>query len=49
MEKKIEAPMPGVIVDIKVKVGDTVKDGDLVAVLEARINGNREYFLQKQE
>lgn len=33
--KKIEAPMPGVIVDIKVKVGDTVKDGDLVAVLEA--------------
>ena len=27
--------MPGVIVDIKVKVGDTVKDGDLVAVLEA--------------
>lgn len=33
--EKIEAPMPGVIVDIKVKVGDTVKDGDLVAVLEA--------------
>lgn len=27
--------MPGVIVDIKVKVGDTVKEGDLVAVLEA--------------
>lgn len=33
--EKIEAPMPGVIVDIKVKVGDTVKDGDIVAVLEA--------------
>ena len=31
----VEAPMPGTIVDIKVKVGDTVKEGDLVAVLEA--------------
>ena len=31
----VDAPMPGVIVDIKVKVGDTVKEGDLVAVLEA--------------
>ena len=31
----IDAPMPGVIVDIKVKVGDSIKDGDLVAVLEA--------------
>lgn len=31
----VTAPMPGVIVDVKVKVGDTVKEGDLVAVLEA--------------
>ena len=31
----VEAPMPGTIVDIKVKVGDTVKEGDLVAVIEA--------------
>ncbi|MGB0404748.1 MAG: biotin/lipoyl-containing protein [Fusobacterium sp.] len=31
----IEAPMPGVIVDIKVKVGDTVNEGDLVAIIEA--------------
>ena len=31
----VEAPMPGVVVDVKVKVGDTVKDGDLIAVLEA--------------
>lgn len=29
------APVPGKIVDIKVKVGDTVKEGDLVLVLEA--------------
>ena len=31
----IDTPMPGVIVDVKVKVGDTIKEGDLVAVLEA--------------
>ena len=31
----VEAPMPGTIVDIKVNVGDTVKEGDLVAVIEA--------------
>lgn len=31
----VDAPMPGVIVDVKVKVGDTVKEGDLIAVLEA--------------
>jgi biotin carboxyl carrier protein len=29
------APVPGKIVDIKVKVGDTVKEGDLVLILEA--------------
>lgn len=33
--EKIEAPMPGIIVDIKVKVGDTIKKGDLVAIIEA--------------
>ncbi len=32
---KIVAPMPGKIVDVKVAVGQTVKEGDLVAVLEA--------------
>jgi biotin carboxyl carrier protein len=31
----IEAPMPGVIVDMKVKVGDTIAEGDLVAIIEA--------------
>lgn len=31
----VEAPMPGTIVDMKVKVGDTVKEGDLVAIIEA--------------
>lgn len=31
----IEAPMPGVIVDMKVKVGDAIAEGDLVAIIEA--------------
>lgn len=31
----VTAPLPGVILDIKVKVGDTVKAGQTVAVLEA--------------
>lgn len=33
--KQVTAPMPGTIVSVKVNVGDTVKSGDLVAVLEA--------------
>ncbi|MFV0440010.1 MAG: biotin/lipoyl-containing protein [Lachnospirales bacterium] len=32
---EITAPMPGSIFDIKVSVGDTVQEGDVVAVLEA--------------
>ncbi|OON96557.1 MAG: acetyl-CoA carboxylase biotin carboxyl carrier protein subunit [Candidatus Epulonipiscium fishelsonii] len=32
---KVVAPMPGKIVDIKVTQGQAVKEGDLVAVLEA--------------
>lgn len=32
---KVAAPMPGKIVDVKVKVGDLVKEGDLIAILEA--------------
>ncbi len=32
---KVTAPMPGKIVAIKVKAGEQVKEGDLVAVLEA--------------
>lgn len=31
----VTAPLPGVIVDVKVKVGDSVKAGQTVAVLEA--------------
>ena len=31
----ITSPLPGVIIDIKVKVGDAVKAGEEVAVLEA--------------
>ena len=33
--KKITAPLPGTITDVKVKVGDTVKNGDTVLILEA--------------
>ena len=31
----VEAPMPGNIIDIKVKVGDTVAEGQVVLILEA--------------
>jgi biotin carboxyl carrier protein len=31
----IKAPMPGLIIDLKVKVGDTVKAGDPLLILEA--------------
>ncbi len=33
--KKVESPMPGTIVSVKVKAGDTVNANTLVAVLEA--------------
>ena len=32
---KVEAPMPGTVLKINVKVGDTVAEGQAVAVLEA--------------
>ena len=35
MSQEIVAPMVGKIVDIKVKVGDKVKEDDEIAVLEA--------------
>ena len=31
----IKAPLPGTITEVKVNVGDTVKQGDVVLVLEA--------------
>ena len=31
----VKAPMPGTILDVKVKVGDAVKNGQAVCVLEA--------------
>lgn len=33
--KEIKAPMPGLILDLKVKPGDVVKKGDVVLILEA--------------
>lgn len=33
--QKVEAPMPGTILDCKVSVGSTVKKGDVLFVLEA--------------
>jgi len=32
---KVTAPMPGTILDIKVAVGDTVKSGQAICILEA--------------
>lgn len=32
---KVVAPLPGTITEIKVKVGDVVKEGDTVVILEA--------------
>lgn len=31
----VKSPLPGIIVDIKVKVGDEVKKGQVIAILEA--------------
>lgn len=33
--KEIKAPMPGLILDLRVKAGDEVKKGDVILVLEA--------------
>ena len=33
--EKIESPMPGTILDVKVKAGATVKSGDVLMILEA--------------
>ncbi|QCQ22907.1 biotin/lipoyl-containing protein [Desulfoglaeba alkanexedens] len=35
MRKEILAPMPGVIVKVLVNVGDTVREGDDVVILES--------------
>lgn len=32
---KVEAPMPGTVVDVKAKVGDKVKNGDDIVIVEA--------------
>ena len=32
---RVTAPMPGTILDVKVKAGDAVKSGQLIAILEA--------------
>jgi len=34
-EKKIKAPIPGLVVKIQSKVGDTIKEGDALLILEA--------------
>lgn len=33
--EKVEAPMPGTILDVKVKEGQSVKAGDILVILEA--------------
>jgi len=32
---KVECPMPGTVLDLKVAVGDSVKSGDVLLILEA--------------
>lgn len=32
---KVESPMPGTIIDVKVAAGDTVKNGQVLVILEA--------------
>lgn len=39
----VEAPMPGTILDIKVKTGDMVKKGQLLVILEAMKMENEIY------
>jgi biotin carboxyl carrier protein len=34
-EKSVKSPLPGTILSIKVKIGETVKEGQTLAVLEA--------------
>ncbi|MDR0840925.1 MAG: biotin/lipoyl-binding protein [Christensenellaceae bacterium] len=34
-QEPIDCPMPGTIVDVKVKAGDAVKSGDVLVILEA--------------
>ena len=39
----VNSPMPGTILDVKVAVGQTVKEGDLVVILEAMKMENEIY------
>ncbi|MEF9923516.1 MAG: biotin/lipoyl-containing protein [Muribaculaceae bacterium] len=34
-QEAVKSPLPGVVIDFKVKVGDAVKSGDTVVILEA--------------
>jgi len=34
-DKIIVAPLPGAVLDVMVEVGDTIKEGDVVAIIEA--------------
>jgi pyruvate carboxylase subunit B len=35
VERTVKSPMPGMIIKIKVKVGEKVKEGDVIAILES--------------
>ena len=35
IESTVKTPMPGIIIKIKVKVGEKVKEGDTIAILES--------------
>ena len=32
---QVKCPMPGTILDVRVSVGDTIKEGDILMILEA--------------
>ena len=39
----VKAPLPGTVIEVKVKIGDEVKEGQTVVVLEAmKMNNNLE-------
>lgn len=35
IERAVKSTMPGIIIKIKVKVGEKVKEGDIIAILES--------------
>ena len=43
IERTVKSTMPGIIIKIKVKVGEKVKEGDVIAILESMKMENNIY------